>query len=80
LTFLFSSSEDINNYAHIGGVICGAILGLFLPPLASIGGKDLGLAERILLWGAIGFSAVAIVFALLNLAATVMHGVPLFQP
>jgi membrane associated rhomboid family serine protease len=79
LTFLFSSSEDINNYAHIGGVLCGALLGLFLPPLASIGGKDLGLAERVLLWGAIAFSAVAMVFALLNLDATVMHGVPLFQ-
>ncbi|HEY6470643.1 MAG TPA: rhomboid family intramembrane serine protease [Candidatus Dormibacteraeota bacterium] len=80
LTFLFSSSDDINNYAHVGGLLCGAVLGLFLPPVAAIGGKDLGLAERILLWGAIGFSAVAIVFALLNLDATVMNGVPLFQP
>ena len=80
LTFLFSSSEDINNYAHIGGLLCGAVLGLFLPPLAAIGGKDLGLAERILLWGSIAFSAVAIVFALLNLDATVVNGVPLFQP
>jgi membrane associated rhomboid family serine protease len=80
LTFLFSSSEDINNYAHIGGLLCGALLGLFLPPLASIGGKDLGLAERILLWVSIGFSAIAIVFALLNLDAVVMHGLPAFQP
>lgn len=80
LTFLFSSSEDINNYAHIGGLIAGALLGLFLPPLAAIGGKDLGVAERVLLWGSIAFSAVAIVFALLNLDATVVHGVPLLQP
>jgi membrane associated rhomboid family serine protease len=80
LTFLFSSSEDINNYAHIGGLLAGALLGLFLPPLAAIGGKELGLGERILLWGSIAFSAIAIVFALLNLDAAVMHGVPLFQP
>jgi membrane associated rhomboid family serine protease len=80
LTFLFSSSADINNYAHIGGLIAGALLGIFVPPLAAIGGKDLGLAERCLLWGSIAFSAVAIVFALLNLDSAVMHGVPLFQP
>jgi membrane associated rhomboid family serine protease len=80
LTFLFSSSEDINNYAHIGGLLAGAVLGLFIPPMAAIGGKDLGIVERCLLWASIAFSAVAIVFALLNLDAVVMHGVPLFQP
>jgi membrane associated rhomboid family serine protease len=80
LTVLFNSSGYINNYAHVGGLIAGAVLGASIPPLAGIGGKDLGVVERCVLWGAIAFSAVALVFAALNLAATIIHGVPLFAP
>jgi len=80
LTVLFNSSGYINNYAHVGGLLAGAVLGASIPPLAGIGGKDLGVVERCILWGAIAFSAVALVFAALNLAATIIHGVPLFAP
>jgi membrane associated rhomboid family serine protease len=78
LTVLFNTSGDINNYAHIGGLATGAVLGLVLPPLTSIGGRDIGVVEKVILWGSIAFSAVALVFAVLNLAAVLMHGVPLF--
>ena len=76
LTFVFGASLDINNYAHIGGLIAGALLGCVLPPLRSIGGRDHGIVEKIVLWGAIAFSAVALLFAVLNLAAAIMHPPP----
>jgi hypothetical protein len=77
LTFLFSATGDINNYAHIGGLITGAALGAALPPLAAVGGKDLGIIERCVLWAAIAFSAVALAVAVANLVSAI-HGVPLF--
>ena len=79
-TLLFNSSGYINNYAHVGGLLAGAVLGAVVPPLAGIGGRDLGLAERCILWGAIAVSAIALVFALLNLTAAIIHGVPVFGP
>jgi membrane associated rhomboid family serine protease len=76
LTFLIGASGDINNYAHIGGLICGAALGAVMPPIRSIGGRDPSIVEKVFLWGVIAFSAVALLFAVGNLAATVMHGLP----
>jgi membrane associated rhomboid family serine protease len=78
LTFVFGVSLDINNYAHVGGLIAGALLGCFLPPLRSIGGRDHGIVEKVLLWGAIAFGAVALVFAALNLGNAVVHPPPGF--
>jgi membrane associated rhomboid family serine protease len=80
LTLLFNSSGYINNYAHVGGLLSGAVLGAAIPPLTAIGGKDLRSVERYVLWGAIAFSAVALVFAVLNLGATIIHGLPVFAP
>jgi membrane associated rhomboid family serine protease len=78
LTFLFNSSGLINNYAHVGGLLAGAALGAALPPLPSIGGRDLGAVQRGVLWLAIAVSAVALIFAAINLSATIIHGVPTF--
>jgi membrane associated rhomboid family serine protease len=80
LTFLFNSSGYINNYAHIGGLLAGAALGAAISPLAGIGGKNLNVVERSILWGAIAFSATALVVAALNLSATLIHGVPVLGP
>src|SRR5580704_13204176 len=76
LTFVFGPTLDINNYAHVGGLAVGALLGCFLPPIRSIGGRDHLLVEKIVLWGSIAFSAVALVFALINVTATLMHPLP----
>ena len=54
----------------------GALLGCILPPIMSIGGRDHRIAEKIVLWGAIAFSGVALLFALINLAAAIMHPLP----
>jgi membrane associated rhomboid family serine protease len=78
LTFVFGPTLDINNYAHIGGLLCGALLGCVLPPIRSIGGRDHQIAEKAVLWGAIAFSAVAIVFTLINLATSIVHPLPAF--
>ena len=76
LTFLFGASIGINNYAHIGGLVAGGIIGAILPPLRSIGGRDLGVVERGVLWLSIAVSAVALVFAAVNLAEAFAHGAP----
>jgi rhomboid protease GluP len=78
LTFVFGPSLDINNYAHIGGLITGALLGVFIPPLMSIGGRDHQTIEKVLLWGAIAFSAVSLLLAVLNLATAILHPPPPF--
>jgi hypothetical protein len=72
---VFGNSVDINNYAHAGGIIAGALLGCVFPPLMSIGGRDHLVVEKVVLWGAIAFSAVALIFAVLNLSAVIMHPV-----
>jgi membrane associated rhomboid family serine protease len=73
LTFVFGAGLDINNYAHIGGLIAGAALGLVVPPLMAIGGRDHMIVEKVVLWGAIAFSAASLIFALLNLTTAIMH-------
>ncbi len=76
LTFVFGASLGVNNYAHLGGLAVGALMGCILPPIMSIGGRDHVLAEKIALWGSIAFSAVALVFALINLGTAIMHPLP----
>ena len=73
LTFVFGGSLGVNNYAHIGGLAVGALLGCILPPIMSIGGRDHMVVEKVVLWGSIAFSAVAMVFALINLTTSLVH-------
>ena len=73
LTFVFGGSLGVNNYAHIGGLAVGALLGCILPPIMSIGGRDHMVVEKVVLWGSIAFSAVAVVFALINLTTSLVH-------
>jgi uncharacterized membrane protein YjfL (UPF0719 family) len=80
LTFVFGSGLDINNYAHLGGLLAGVVLGLLLPPIMSIGGRDHRIVERVVLWGAIAFSVASLIFAVLNLTTSIMHPASLFIP
>lgn len=56
-------SSGVNNFAHLGGVVAGALIGLVIPPMQRIGGRDLNVAEKAVLIGAIAVSAVALVLA-----------------
>ena len=53
------SLPGVNNWVHLGGFASGALLGMLLPPVAGIGGRDLRPAERIALVAVIVASVVA---------------------
>ncbi|MEO8898064.1 MAG: rhomboid family intramembrane serine protease [Candidatus Dormibacter sp.] len=57
---------NVNNLAHVGGFITGALLGLVIPPLARVGGRDLALWERALLYAVCAAGGVALVVAAVN--------------
>jgi membrane associated rhomboid family serine protease len=60
--------SNTNNWAHAGGFIGGALLGLVLPPRAAVGGRELRLWERAVLGAAIVAGAVALGMAVHNVA------------
>jgi len=66
--------SNVNNYAHAGGFIGGALLGLVLPPRAGVGGREQRLWEKGLLIGAVAVAAVALGLAAHNLV-DVLNGV-----
>ena len=57
---------NVNNIAHIGGVITGAAIGVVLPPLRRVGGRDLRQHEKMLIYAVFAVAAVALVFAAIN--------------
>jgi multisubunit Na+/H+ antiporter MnhE subunit len=58
--------SNVNNLAHVGGFITGALVGLVIPPLAGVGGRDLAPWERALLYAICAAGAVALVVAAVN--------------
>jgi multisubunit Na+/H+ antiporter MnhE subunit len=56
----------VNNLAHVGGFITGALVGLVIPPLAGVGGRDLTPWERALVYAVCAGGAVALVVAAVN--------------
>lgn len=61
-------SGGVNNFAHLGGVIAGALLGLVIPPLQRIGGRDLAQWETGALLGVLFISTIALAVAAANFA------------
>jgi membrane associated rhomboid family serine protease len=72
--FLF---PNVNNFAHAGGLIAGAILGLVVPPLRRVGGRDLSSIEKGVLVAAVGAGAVALIFAAANFIGVLQSGATL---
>jgi rhomboid protease GluP len=56
----------VNNLAHVGGFITGALVGLVIPPLAGVGGRDLTQWQRALVYAACAGGAVALIVAAVN--------------
>jgi membrane associated rhomboid family serine protease len=61
----------VNNLAHVGGFITGALVGLVIPPLARVGGRDLAQWQRVLVYAICAGGAVALVVAAINVAGAV---------
>jgi rhomboid protease GluP len=61
----------VNNFAHLGGVLAGAALGIVVPPLQHIGGRDLNNVEKAALGAVIAAAAVALVIAFIHVASAV---------
>lgn len=59
--------NGINNYAHLGGFVSGAVIGLVFPPVRAVGGKDLAMWQRVALIAVMVVSAVALLFAIANI-------------
>jgi membrane associated rhomboid family serine protease len=58
----------VNNLAHVGGFITGALVGLVIPPLAQVGGRDLAQWQRALVYAICAAGGVALVVAAVNVA------------
>jgi len=61
----------VNNFAHLGGVLAGAALGIVVPPLQHIGGRDLNNVEKAALGAVIAAATVALVIAFIHVASAV---------
>ena len=56
------ASSNVSNTGHLGGLISGALIGLVLPPLRTVGGRELTLAEKAAIAVLAAFCAVALLY------------------
>ena len=62
----FTFSGYIDNYAHLGGFAAGALIGLVIPPVRAVGGRDLAPWQKGALIGVLAVGAVAMLLAVIN--------------
>ena len=60
---------NVDNTAHVGGFITGALVGLALPPLQRVGGRDLQPWEQLTVYGVYAAAGVALIFAVINVVS-----------
>lgn len=72
----FTLSGVINNYAHIGGFLAGAVVGLVIPPVRAVGGHDLSRWQKGALIAVIAVGAVAMLFWAVNLGQFLIGNPP----
>lgn len=59
--------QGINNYAHVGGFVTGALIGLVIPPVRAVGGQDQARWQKAALIGVVAVSGIAMLFWAVNL-------------
>lgn len=57
---------NVDNAGHVGGFVTGALVGMAVPPLAGVGGRDLRPWERWLTYAVCAGAAAALLFAVIN--------------
>ncbi|HET9050700.1 MAG TPA: rhomboid family intramembrane serine protease [Candidatus Dormibacteraeota bacterium] len=65
------ASSNVSNTGHLGGLLSGVLVGLVLPPLRSIGGRDLTSRERAAIAAIVVFCAVALATGLIEAARAI---------
>jgi membrane associated rhomboid family serine protease len=55
--------SNVNNLAHAGGFLAGVVLGLWLPPRAGVGGRELRRWEQVVLGAVVAVCVVALALA-----------------
>ncbi len=60
---------NVDNVAHIGGFITGALVGLALPPLRHVGGRDLQTWETVTVYAVYLAAGIALLFAVINVVS-----------
>jgi membrane associated rhomboid family serine protease len=60
---------NVDNVAHVGGFITGALVGLALPPLRRVGGREMNLWEHVAIYAVFAAGAVALLFAVINVVS-----------
>ena len=71
LAFIGFAIPGVNNWAHGGGFVAGALAGLVLPPVPAIGGRDHRIYEQVFMWAVIAAGVVAAGFWAANLVTFV---------
>ncbi|HEV7680255.1 MAG TPA: rhomboid family intramembrane serine protease [Candidatus Dormibacteraeota bacterium] len=71
----FALGGSINNFAHVGGFLTGALLGVWVPPRAGVGGRALRRWQEVVLVAVIAVSAIALGLAAQH-AFSVLTAVP----
>ncbi len=55
--------SGVDNVAHIGGFVTGALVGLAVPPLRHVGGRDLQTWEQVVIYAVYAAGAMALILA-----------------
>ncbi len=65
---------------HLGGALTGLLVGLILPPLRAIGGRDLRPYEKAIIYAIIAFAAASLLYAGYNVIHEATGPAPIFTP
>lgn len=80
ILLVLGGALGINNFAHAGGLLTGVLVGLWLPPQAAVGGRDMAVWERGILVAVVAAALVALVLAGIHLSDALNQAQTLTRP